>query len=294
MTPDEPLDLAAVAADEAALEALRDGVGDDAALALLRELVLDVERDLPDGVPVGRGSTVLALAAEDVPERRVARGGAVVAALTAGVLSLGGVAAASPADSPLHGLGEKVRSAAGALVGAVTPPQTPTRSGVGLPAASASPAPSPPAPVAAPRSPAPGPAVAAAARSQAAARQVAQLLDAAEELLRAGRTSAAVARLDLAERRLPEVLPAQRAALADRLAALRAQVPPPAQPARTAPEKKDPPKQQPATRREEPPAKPAAPRGDARTAPPDKGGSKGGDAPRLGQLSRDASTKPRA
>lgn len=294
MSAEEPLDPAAVIADDAALEALRHGVGDDAALALLRELVLDVERDLPDGGPVGRGSTVLALAGADVPERRVARGGAVVAVLTAGVVSLGGVAAASPADSPLHGLGEKVRAAAGALVGAVTPPQTPARSGVALPTASASPATTAPAPVAAPRQPAPGPAVAAAARSRAAARQVAELLDAAEALLRAGRTTAAVARLDLAERRLPAVLPAERAPLADRLAALRAQVPPPAQPARTAPAKKAPPKQQPATGREEPPAKPAAPKGNARTAAPNKGGSKGGDAPRLGQLSRDASTKPRA
>jgi hypothetical protein len=105
-TPEEPVDLHAVAADDAALEALRATAGDDAALVLLRELLLDVERDLPLA-PVSHGSTVLAIAGEEPQSRRLARGGTVlVATLTAGALSLGGVAAAAPADSPLHGLGE--------------------------------------------------------------------------------------------------------------------------------------------------------------------------------------------
>jgi hypothetical protein len=202
MNDDAPLDLAAVAADEAALEALRAGAGDDAALMLLRELLLDVERDLAPTAPLSHGTTVLARA-DAGPERRLARNGTVVAALTAGLLSLGGVAAAStfaPADSPLHGLGEAVRSAAGAVVGAVTPPTSPGRSAVVLPTPSASPTTAPtPAPAAkaaaAPRTPTPGATVSAASRSRAAARQVDQLLVAAADLLKAGRTTAAVSRL---------------------------------------------------------------------------------------------------
>lgn len=294
MNDDEPLDLKAVAADDAALEALRAGAADDAALGLLRALLLDVERDLP--TPVGHGSTVLALASSEESDRRIARGGTVVAVLAAGLLSLGGVAAAStlaPAGSPLHALGEAVRSAAGAVVGAVTPPASPGRSGVVPPPATASPSSVAAAPAkqttVAPRTSPPGAPVSAASRSRAAARQVDQLLDAAAGLLEAGRTTAAVARLDLAERKLTEVLPADRADLPQRLAALREQATAAAKPTRSpkaAPAKAEAPQSEPRT---EPRSEP---RGSARTAP---SRSDGADRPSpLGQLSSDASMKPRA
>ncbi len=295
---DEQPDLQAVAADEAALDGLRASAGGDPALALLRELLLDVERDLPARLPLG--STVLTLVGEDAPDRRLARGGTVVAALTAGLLSLGGVAAAStlaPTGSPLHGFGEAVRSAAGAVVGAVTPPTSSDRSAVAVAGPSASPSPSASAlagrAATAPRPPTPGPTVAALARSEAAARQVDHLLDEATALQEAGRTSAATSRLDRAERRLAEVLPVHRGDLAQRLADLRARTTtasPAARPERS-------PKAEPAE------SKKAEHRGSARTAPP-KPKAKQEPAPRskgvggkalVDQLSdRDASMKPRA
>lgn len=299
MTDDPPLDLPAVAADDAALDALRAGTGDDPALSLLRELLLDVERDLP-ATPLSHGTTVVALAA-DGPDRRMARNGTVVAALAAGLLSLGGVAAAStlvPAGGPLHGLGEAVRSAAGAVVGAVTPPSSSGRPAAALPAASASPSASAVARVAAPaprtasaalRTPTPGATVSAAARSQAAARQVDQLLADADALLDAGRRTTAVQRLDLAERKLTEVLEDHRGTLPKRLADLRARATaaPAAKPTRS-------PKQAPAKAEADDPKadKPAAPKGGSRTAPPKSGKAKGKSL--LGQLSSDASMKPRA
>lgn len=302
-TGDEPLDLHAVAADEAALEGLRTGAGDDAALVLLRELMLDVERDLPAPARISHGSTVLALSGEDVPERRLARSGTVVAALTAGLLSLGGVAAATtlaPVASPLHGFGQAVRAAAGAVVGAVSPPESPGRGTVPLPSPRAL------ASGAAAGQPTPGPAVAALARSEAAARQVDQLLLAAAGQLGAGRTTAAVTRLDLAERKLVEVLPVHRGDLAQRLAELRRQAvaasPKPRPDPGTAPAKPAEPAGRPAA---EPAAKPdkpapaagkrAEPRGSARTAPPQREGRSGEGRPAVGQLSdRAASMKPRA
>ena len=306
MSDDDPLDLAAVGADDAALDRLRTSADDDSALSLLRDLLLDVEADLPAATPVGRGSTVLTLAAEEVPDRRLARSGTVVAVLTAGLLSLGGVAAAStlaPSGTPLHGLGEAVRSAAGAFVGAVTPPESPV-----APAASPSPSPTASRPVsvapAAPRPPAPTAAVPAGARSQAAARQVAQLLDQAQALLADGRTKVAVARLDLAQRTLAQVLPVHRGDLESRLTDLRDRATAAPETARTAPARTArpaPPKQQaPAT--QEPPARPSEQRkGSPRTAtpkPPKQQGGKGGKGagrPSLVQPSAsDASAKPRA
>lgn len=141
MTDDDPLDLAQVAADHSALEQLRlrSTRPDDSALALLRDLLLDVDAELPaEPLPValGRGSTVVHLSGEKPSDPRVVRNGAVVALVTAGVLAFGGVAAASTAvapDGPLAGIGNAVRSAAGAVVSAVKPespgrPVTPGRS----------------------------------------------------------------------------------------------------------------------------------------------------------------------
>ena len=332
MTDDDTLDFASVAFDDAAVEALRAGAvrGDDDALLLLRDLLDDVTLDLPVAEPitavtVGRGSTVLPLASESTPERRLVRGSTFVAAVTAGVLSLGGVAAAStlaPAGSALHGIGEAVRSAAGAVVGAVTPPEK---------APADAPAVTPPSPAAAvvppvqqpatnagpaqpgPAQPAPGRTVSAETRSQAAARQVAGLLDTAERLLDSGRTDAASQRLDLAERKLAEVLPADRAdALKARLAALReraaaAAAPAPAeQPAKVQqqPKQAEPKQQQqqqepaesesdarPESEDEPESKKDSSAKQDraTRTAPP-KGGGKLVDP----QLSIDASAYPRA
>jgi hypothetical protein len=306
MTDDDPLDLAGVAADAEALERVRAGLvsGDDDALVLLHDLLLDVgvDADLPQLQPVGHGSTVLALAGEHVPDRRLARGGTVVAGLAAGLLALSGVAAAAgtlaPDGSALHGFGEAVRSAAGAVVGAVSPPAS-NRPGRAVPAAS-SPGPTartaPPVRIApAERQPTPGPVVAAASRSKAAARQVAQLLAAAEQLLADGRASAAASRLDLAERRLPDVLPADgAAALQDRLAALRARSgePAPAEP------KAKPAKPAPAQERDEPAKKsPAVRESEQRVEPrpaPSKTKTKAKTKADAGQRSKDASAKPRA
>lgn len=141
MTDDDPLDLAQVAADHEAIDGvrLRSTRPDDSALALLRDLLLDVDAELPvDPVPLtpGRGSTVLHLSGEQPPDPRLVRNGTVVALLTAGVLAFGGAAAASTAvapEGPLAGIGNAVRSAAGAVVSAVKPeapgrPESPGRS----------------------------------------------------------------------------------------------------------------------------------------------------------------------
>lgn len=135
MTDDDPLDLAQVAADHDAIEGarLRSIRPDDSALALLRDLLLDVDAEPPtwEAPPLSaRGrSTVLHLSGEQPPDPRLVRNGTVVALITAGVLAFGGVAAASTAvapEGPLAGIGNAVRSAAGAVVSAVKP-EAPTR-----------------------------------------------------------------------------------------------------------------------------------------------------------------------
>lgn len=227
----DPLDLTQVAADEVALDQLRTRSvnPDDSALQLLRDLLVDVDQDLPREAPVGCGSTVLRLAVDASPEPRVARGGTVVALMAAGVVAFGGVAAASTSvapGNPLHGLGESVRAAAGAVVDAVKPPEPVRRAdpasatlpSAAAPRASEAIASRPPMPVTA------GPGVAEQARSDAAARQVGALLDEAQVLLDQGRTAAAGQRLDLAERRLADVLGSAGDALRERLRDLRAQL----------------------------------------------------------------------
>ena len=326
MTDDGPLDLTQVAADEAALEQLRLSTArpDDSALELLRDLLVDVERDLPRSAPVGQGSTVLRLAGESTPDPRVARGGTVVAVLAAGMVVFGGVAAASTAvapGNPLHGFGEGVRAAAVAVVDAVKPPETtrdvePATGAVPAPAAdrAAEALASRPSPAAS------GAATAAAARSDAAARQVGALLDEAERLLAEGRAPAADQRLDLAERRLAEVSAEAAAPLRTRLDDLRRQVDAALAAQQKAPAKADPgPKPKPGGPADRKPATPKQPAKDssragpkADPAPPadreqptspgrDGAGSAddaedAADAPASapGQPSRLASTKPRA
>lgn len=294
---DDPLDLTAVDADERAIEALRAGRpphDPELALDLMYALRLDVERDLPVDRPVPHGTTVIAFATPR-PERRLARNGTAVVALTAGLLSLGGVAAAStlaPAGSPLHGLGQALRSAGEAVVGVVAPPETPGRP-VATPSTTTSTAAQAPAKtvVVAPRTPPPGASVSVAARSLAAARQVDRLLAEADALLDDGRTTAAVSRLDLAERTLTEVLAPDRADLPERLAALRAQaVPTEAKPARkTKPARSEPADQPGTAEKAKPPAQRTEPADAPHTSAP-----KGTTVPEPAQLSRDASMKPRA
>lgn len=255
---DDPVDLRAVTADEVAVEALRrpravspdvrEGVpasSEDAALALLQDLLADVRRDvLPD-----HGRPPLRTVA--VPARPVGllRRGTAVTAVTVGVLSLTGVAAAStfvPAGAPLHGLGDAVRSAAGAVRDAVVPEVT---AGSRTPLPATSPTTSPAATTATTAITRTTPTTrtdsvpvvrsttAVDARSRAAADQVGRWLDEATRHLAAGRTKQATDRLDQVERRLPEVLPADgAAALAERLKTLRAEVAAAAsdKPARTA------------------------------------------------------------
>jgi hypothetical protein len=239
MTEDRPLRHAEVTADDDAIEQLRALQGgaaharraaleDDAALALLHHLLHDVADEMPDAQadagrpsPGGRrGSVVVPLSGGEAPRRRRLSRTAVAVGVSAGVLSLTGVAAAStsaPHGTPLHALGATVRSALGAVAAAVTPPQTPPKQ-----ARPASPTPAGPA---SPDASAPGRSISVDTRSAAAARKVSAQLDRAEQLLGAGRAAAAGQRLDTAERLLPDVRPVHGAAeLAARLAALRAQV----------------------------------------------------------------------
>jgi hypothetical protein len=303
MTDDDPLDVAHVTADHDAIEQLRARSvrPDDPALELLRDLLADVESDLPGAEPVGHGSTVLRLANESTPDPRLVRGGTVVALLAAGVVAFGGVAAASTAvapGNPLHGLGETVRSAAGALLTAVKPPAPqrraePETGSLPTPAATRAAQAVSSHPTARPFAAATsGAEVAAAARSQAAVRQVTALLDEAEQLLGDSRVTAAEQRLEIAERRLADVSPQDADALRDRLTELRAR----AEAASPAQRPAQGPGSQPDQNAEPQPgpSKPEqAQRPGERAAP--KGGRSAGPGEREpGQPSRLASTKPRA
>jgi hypothetical protein len=83
----------------------------------LRELLADVQRS--DPAPP-RGLLRRTPGEPDEAEPARARRGAVVGVLALGMVSLGGVAAAST-SGPLHDLGAAVRSAAGAITGAQEP-----------------------------------------------------------------------------------------------------------------------------------------------------------------------------
>lgn len=329
MTDDDPLDLEAIAADAAALDLLAvsgdpgPDVPADLGLVLLHELRADIVAEPvelePICVPSSSGSSVVVLATGSSNGRRTARSSAAVALVAAGVLSLGGVAAAStaaPAGSPLHGLGEAVRSVASTFADAVTPPRT---------------APVRPVTTPSPNGEARGATAADASRSAAAARQVSALLDAAQQLLGVGHARQAGERLDTAERRLPEVLPVHgAAALAGRLEQLRVRVD--AQEAAATVPGAEPQPGKPAAPAHQPPAKPGKPAGEpagkaaarptpkpaasrpaqpepaakakptakpgsgakpGRTAPAEQGGGGKGAGPGR-QPSSDASAKPRA
>jgi hypothetical protein len=217
VTPDEePLDMTAVAADDAMVEQLRRSLSpdaaviwdddddlDDPALALLRGLQRDVADDLPQ-LPSILPREVTSLDGR----RRVFGRGAAVAAVTAGVLSIAGVAAAQP-GRPLSGVRTAVESAVTHVVDAITPSAP-----VGPSAAAAHRSPS------AVTTPKPS-AGSEAARSAAA--DVTKALDSAQRLLDRGQATAAKEQLDRATRALARVVdPEVRAPLATRLAALKA------------------------------------------------------------------------
>jgi hypothetical protein len=218
---EEPVDLDAIAADDAMVERLRASIspsdavvwgddddtagdGEDLSYALLRALQLDVSAELDDA------PAVLPL----VTRRRAFGRTATVAALTAGVLSLAGAAAAatsSPGD-PMYGVRSAVASAVHDALDAITPSE-PAGSVADAPAAAT------PTVTITPR----GTAVSATARSVSAARQIEERLATADRLLDRGRATAAGEVLDQAERRLPLVLDAgQRSEYQRQIDALRA------------------------------------------------------------------------
>lgn len=231
---DAPLSLpsqpAAVQRDDELIERLRRAVTtdavvwgddepeDDPAIAALLAVLKDVT-----GMPL----VEVAPLAVVLPLRRrrgLVRGSA-VAACALGLLSVAGVAAASP-GSPLYAVRTAVSSAVRSVVDVVSPSGPAAAASRSLPSLQFRPSPtatathlpvlptvSTPAPIAA------SPAV----RTVEAARRVAALLDRAQVHLSAGRYVPAGQLLDLAERRLPEVsVQDGRTGLAARLAALRA------------------------------------------------------------------------
>ena len=234
---EEPLDLAAVSADDALVERLRrslspeaavvwdddDDAGEDRSYALLRALQLDITAEAAPAAPV-----LSDLVADVVPltgRRRALGRSATVAAVTAGVLALGGAAAAAtsaPGD-PMYGVRSAVASAVQEVVDAITPaaPVGPALSAAATPTATITP---------------PGRAVSTTARSISAVRQIEERLYTAQRLLDAGRPKPALEVLDQATRRLPLVTDlAVRSALAGQVADLRAaaaaaMTPPPVRP----------------------------------------------------------------
>ena len=223
MSIDEPMDLEAVAADDALVERLRRSLSphdavvwgddeddsEDLSYALLHALQSDVSAELPPAPALP--ATVVPLASR----RRALGRTATVTAIAAGVLSLAGASAAatsSPGD-PLYGMRSAVASAVQEVVDAITPaaPIGPVQND---PAAAATPT--------ATVSP-PGAAVSAAARSASAVRQIQERLTTADRLLDDGRAKPAGQVLDQAERRLPLVLDTTvRKSLQDQINALRA------------------------------------------------------------------------
>lgn len=243
---EEPLDLALVNADDALVETLRrslsrslgrslspdaavvwddDDEDLDPAFSLLRVL----QRDVSTGLPVAAAAVTTAITVLPVgviplqPRRRgLRRKATVAAAIAAGVLSVGGVAAASAPGQPLAGMRHSISSAVANVVQAVTPdhrvspavtsahPSHPAAPSARSSTSSATP---------------PGQQVSAAARSDVAAKQVAAELDRAGALLDAGRYQPANGALGTAARRLPLVLDATvHSQLASRLSALQARL----------------------------------------------------------------------
>ncbi|MCU1672890.1 MAG: hypothetical protein JWN77_1003 [Frankiales bacterium] len=211
----DPSELDAIAADDQLVERLRRSLSPDAAV------VWDEDDDTDDA-----GYALLTALQHDVSapaapsagavvplRRRRLNRGATVAALTAGVLSLGGVAAAA-ATPPLAGVRAAVASAVSHVVDAVTPSQ-PIGPSAASPAASAATTPTV-------RATPPGRSVSDAVRAASADRQVARLLVRARTLLAAGDLSAARAALDAAARELAFVDAADRQRYRTQIQALRA------------------------------------------------------------------------
>ena len=222
VTPDdEPLDVAQVSADDALIEKLRHALSPDNAVvwdddeedsdpgyALLRALQLDVSEDLPEPEILPAGVTPL------LPRRRHLSRTATIATVAAGVLSIGGVAAASAPGQPLAGVRHAVSDAVATAVDAITPDKpvgpsvTPTDTAV--PTTKPTP---------------PGDAVSDAARSESAVRQINDNLDRAAQMIDKGQLEAAGQQLDAAQRKLVYVIdPTTQAALQARLDDLRAKL----------------------------------------------------------------------
>lgn len=211
---DEPIDFSAVSETDALVERLRaslhaaeapraavvwddDDDTDEPAYALLSALQRDVSSDLPTPFMT---RPVVAL---DSRRRGVGRA-ATVAAVTAGVLSLAGAAAASssPGDA-LYGVRTAVASAVGSVLDAVTPssPVGPKPEGVRASATATA--------TAGIR----GDQVSDQARSTNAIRQIKDRLATADRLIKQEKWTAALNVLAKAERSLEAVLPADRGLL---------------------------------------------------------------------------------
>jgi hypothetical protein len=223
VTPDdEPLDVRAVGEDDVLVEQLRHALSPDAAVvwddddeldpafALLRALQLDVSSNLPVG------ETILpAGVTELLPRRRRLGRGATIAAVAAGVLSIGGVAAAAAPGQPLAGIRHAVTHAVSHAVDAFTPdapvaPVVASPSDAGRPTAKPTP---------------PGTATSTAARSSSAILQIEGNLDRAATLLDNGKLQAAKNQLAAAAGKLHYVTDAAaHDRLAGRLAALQARL----------------------------------------------------------------------
>ena len=221
VTPDdEPLDVTAVGEDDLLVEQLRHALSPDAAViwdddddeldpafALLRALQTDVSAGLPLDAPIlPAGVTPL------LPRRRHLSRTATVAAVAAGVLSIGGVAAAAAPGMPLEGVRHTLTNAVATAVHAVTP-DAPIGPAV---ESSASPTASPSSR---------GDAVSDAARSANAVIQIENNLDRAAKLIADGRYQPAKNQLDAAASKLHYVTDATvKADLQSRLTTLQAQL----------------------------------------------------------------------
>ena len=223
LTPDDdPLDVSAVGADDQLVERLRRSLSPDAAViwddddedvepvvGLLRALQRDVAGEPQEAEPV------LPAGVTTLPVRRRLGRGAAVAAVAAGVLSIGGVAAASSSGGPLSDVRHAVSSAVTSVVAAITPdaPVSPKHEASSHPAASPTPTGRTDVASAGPSAP-------------MTAQQLDALLTKAAGFLDHGQYVAAREQLDTVARKLPGVMdPATHDALAARLAALRSRLP---------------------------------------------------------------------
>jgi hypothetical protein len=226
VTPDDdPLDIAAVSSDDALVEQLRHALSPDAAvvwddedddvdpaLALLRALQVDVSA----GVAADSNTILPTGVTELLPRRRHLGRGATIAVVSAAVLSVAGVAAASAPGQPLagvrHAVSAAVSHAVSHAVDALTPdsPVGPVVEATERPSAKPMP---------------PGDAVSAAERSASAVRQIEANLDRAAALIDDGRYQPAKNQLNAAASKLLYVTDAGvKAGLQSRLTALQSRL----------------------------------------------------------------------